>query len=107
MQSVGGAIIFVSWIALMSLSAWSLLIVSGFTLVRIEAFWHISFAVPGPTLENSVTKNCWSVLVSVLFSIFIRMPSSTPWGCGFISLGSAGISSVALGNIICSAFGFV
>src|SRR3989338_2484230 len=107
MQSDGGTMIFVFFIPSTSFSTSSMLMSDGFVDVRREAFWHISLAVPGPTLENSVIKNDCNVFDSVDFSILCRTPSSTPYGCGFISTGFLGISSEARANTSCSAFGLV
>src|SRR3989338_7037429 len=107
MQFVGGAIIFVFAMPCNNFSAMSLFMFAGFVSVSKAEFSQISFAVPGPTLENSLIKKDCNVLDSVALSIFINMPSSTPYGCGLISTGFGGSCSVALAKIICSAFGFV
>src|SRR3989339_876259 len=76
MQSVGGATILVAWMLLMSFSAMSLLISAGFVLGRIAAPWHICFAVPCPTRENSFTKNDCTDGALVALSRSISVPSS-------------------------------
>src|SRR3989338_3920160 len=93
-QSIGGAIIFVFCIALYKASASSLAIVFGLALEFIFAFSHISLLTAWLTRQKSLCKNADTELDFVPCNILIRTPSSIPYGCGFISLASFGISLI-------------
>ena len=56
----------------------SLLMSLGLVSGLREELEQISFAVPGPILENSDVRNFCSVLEGVHSSMFINIPSSTP-----------------------------
>src|SRR3989304_10195193 len=90
MQLVGGDIIFVSCIALYNFSASSLAMRCGEAFSGIFAFVQISFATAGLTRENSNWRHLLTCRALDDCSIFIRLPNSTPYGCGFIAFGSIG-----------------
>src|SRR5215469_11207395 len=90
MQSVAGALIFVSWIALYSESASRRPIFLGWPRVPIFAVSQILCATPELTRENEVVRNCAIDDAEVSFNMVTSCPSSMPYGCGLISTGSGG-----------------
>jgi len=102
MQSVGGAMIFVAWIARWIASASSRVISEGLRELAIFAAAQISSAVRPDTREKSFARQPRRFRAVVSRNICISTPSSTPYGCGRISVVSAGSSSLTLGKT-CSA----
>src|SRR4029079_5251947 len=93
MQSVAGAAIRVAWIASNSESASLRPIVLVLERVEILATLQIFFAIGPVTRENVLVRNCVTVMLGLACSSVISRPSSTPYGCGLISFGSAGSRS--------------
>src|SRR5690242_7942194 len=85
MHVVGGAMIFVVWIAPCSDAASSRAMRAGCAFDDTLALLQISSATFGPTRQNSSCRKPDSVRDFVSFSIAIKTPSSTPCGCGLIS----------------------
>ena len=61
----------------------------------IFAVWHISAAFASLTREKSLRRKPFTLRAFVSCSIWINTPSSMPCGCGLISFGSCGSTSVA------------
>ena len=99
MQSIGGAMIFVVWIAAWIFSASSREISEGRRLSDTRAFLQISSAVRDDTRLKSPDRHERRLRAVVSRSICISTPSSTPCGCGWISAVSGGISSVTRGKV--------
>src|SRR5215831_9174496 len=93
-QSVAGALILVFWIAWYRASASWRPIRFGLERVPILAVSQIFCATDGVTREKAVVRNCDIDPACVSFSIVTSCPNSIPYGCGFISTGSRGISVV-------------
>ena len=92
-HEVGGASSFTCCIALWTASTSSGCMrfarASGLTPANAQ----ISSATRGETREKSCTSDARIVRLFVDRSILSSIPSSTPYGCGFISFGSGGSSS--------------
>lgn len=93
----GGAITFTSpsarWRRSIASPCTSGALVLGFTPARLQ----ISSAIAGLTREKSFTRTCFTDLPGESWSIARSIPSSTPCGCGLISCGSRGSSSLTRG----------
>ena len=109
MQSIGGAMIFVAWIAVWTFSASSRVISEGRRLSGTPAFWQISSAVLEETRLKSDDRHERRLRAVVSRNICIKTPSSTPCGCGWISAVSGGSCSATRGKVwlapCSSAFG--
>src|SRR5688572_6774996 len=86
-QLVGGFMSFVAPMALCNLSASLCAISDGLALGSMPAPLRIDDAMLVDTRAKSRANMVLTDRAAVLLSIFIRMPSSTPWGCGLISFG--------------------
>ena len=111
-QSVGGAMILTSPMALRILIASSLSTLAGLLSGFTPDLSHISVAILSVILEKSFFRNAFSVFCWVLEAYFRMSPISMPSGWGLISFGFGGMMSVALSktyllpsgslNVICA-----
>ena len=110
MQSVGGAMIFVTLDRLVELlGLLARRSPAGGATAATPARLQISSAMRGETRENSPVRQPVRLRALVSRSICISTPSSTPYGCGLISAVAGGSSFVTRGSStsspVPSAFG--